>query len=177
MFATRHLGVVPWLSTYGNGWVGCLGHGDAACQLASLRVAALQGEWVSAGNSHTIAVTIDGGVFGWGWGEAEALGLPDNADGSETKIVHDGLMCMLSPRSHLHLSCVRSPLEQERGGQWAEGGARRVQMRTRRKGIGPPRVGRCLYVCRVGYARRTGCAVSCVSSWAMALSVWVGSTH
>ena len=68
------------LYSWGDGRFGKLGHGDTDDQLAPKRVDALLGERVSvvsSGCKHTIAVSRDGSVFGWG--KAEGLGLPKSA--------------------------------------------------------------------------------------------------
>ena len=88
------------LYTWGNGDFGRLGHGDIAPQLAPKRVEALRDEWVVAVSHamlHTIAVTRDGGVFGWG--EADGLGLPEDAAD-----VQDG--CVISPCRYPQLTCA-----------------------------------------------------------------------
>lgn len=98
------------LFTWDNGWVGYLGQVDTACQLA-LRIEALQGERVSAGNSHTIAVASDCGVSGWGWRQAEEVGL------LTTLAVPRPRLCMMDSCascrlafSHLHLPCGVQPV-------------------------------------------------------------------
>ncbi len=96
------------LFTWGGGQDGRRGHGDKAAKLAPKCVAVLRGEGmvaVSVGDSHTIAVTRGGSVFGWG--RAAALGLrPENADFPENG---KDEICILSPCRYPELSCVPSP--------------------------------------------------------------------
>ena len=91
------------LYTWGtDGQFGRLGHGDKTGQLAPKRVEALRGEWVVAvtcGLHHTIAVTRDGGVFGWG--KADRLGLPEAA-----AAVPDDGDCVLTPCRYQQLLCM-----------------------------------------------------------------------
>lgn len=93
------------LYSWGNGYQGKLGHGDTDDQLTPKRVDALRDERmvvVSSGLRHTIAVSRDGGVFGWG--EAAGLGLPVAA----TCVVgYVGTVCILSPCHYTQLSCVQ----------------------------------------------------------------------
>lgn len=63
--------------SWGVGEDGRLGHGDEQPQLLPKRIVALSGLHVvaiSAGNSHSLAVTAGGAVFSWGWGQAGKLG-------------------------------------------------------------------------------------------------------
>jgi hypothetical protein len=90
----------------GYGRNGSLGHGDRENQLAPRCVEALQVEWavaVCAGFWPTGAVTHVSSVFGWG--QAEALDLPDNVAVSEDVFGH---VVILSPCRYPQLSCVRS---------------------------------------------------------------------
>ena len=90
------------LFTWGYGRFGQLGHGNCTDPHGGpRRVKALDGEWViavSAGKSHTIAVTRGGSVFGWG--EASALGLPDTAT-----TISRGIRSVWSPVRYLDLHC------------------------------------------------------------------------
>jgi alpha-tubulin suppressor-like RCC1 family protein len=68
------------LLTFGHGVCGRLGHGDEVDRRAPTVVAALaECEVVAAscGREHTAALTADGRVFTWGWGEAGRLGHGD----------------------------------------------------------------------------------------------------
>jgi len=94
------------LYTWGTGDTGRLGHGDDVNQPVPKLVEALQDACVvavSAGLDHTLAVTRDGGVFGWG--RAGWLGLPD----THTAAMHnedDAIFLLLSPRRYTQMSCV-----------------------------------------------------------------------
>ena len=69
--------------SWGVGRFGALGHGDDADQLVPKEVAALRGTpvaAVSAGYTHSLAVTADGAVFSWGVGSFGALGHGDHQD-------------------------------------------------------------------------------------------------
>ena len=64
------------LWSWGDGDYGRLGHGDWHRQLPK-KVKALAGRRVitaSAGERHSLALTVDGAVFTWGKGEAGCLG-------------------------------------------------------------------------------------------------------
>ena len=94
------------LYTWGRGYFGPLRHGDEMAQLAPKRVEALRDEWVVAvapGSYHTIAVTRDGGVFGWG--RAEGLGLPEAAP-ITTGVNAAGVRLVTSLFRFPQLSCV-----------------------------------------------------------------------
>ena len=68
------------LLTFGHGVCGRLGHGDEVDRRVPTAVAALAGcevVAVSCGREHTAALTADGRVFTWGWGEAGRLGHGD----------------------------------------------------------------------------------------------------
>ena len=56
------------------------GHGDTESQLLPKKVEALAGQRVvavSAGGVHSLAITADGAVWSWGWGERGSLGHGD----------------------------------------------------------------------------------------------------
>lgn len=68
------------LYTFGQGAEGRLGHGDEKNQLLPQRVEALAGEHVvsaSGGNFHSLAVSVSGEVFTFGFGEDGQLGHGD----------------------------------------------------------------------------------------------------
>ena len=63
--------------SWGNGASGKLGHGDEQDQLLPKKVEAFAGRRVvavSAGSSQSLALTADGGVWSWGFGEFGRLG-------------------------------------------------------------------------------------------------------
>jgi alpha-tubulin suppressor-like RCC1 family protein len=93
------------LFTWGCGGFGRLGHGNTAAQLAQKRVEAIRDEWVvavSPARCHTIVVTRDGSVFGWG--APDGLGL-QNAPTAENGAEDGGLSIML-PSRYPQLACV-----------------------------------------------------------------------
>jgi len=63
--------------SWGTGYSGRLGHGDQQDQLLPKKVEAFAG-WrvvaVSAGDSHSLALTADGSVWSWGFGADGRLG-------------------------------------------------------------------------------------------------------
>jgi len=66
--------------TWGNGYFGQLGHGDEQDQLLPKQVEALAGQRVvavSAGSTHSLALTADGSVWSWGHGDDGQLGHGD----------------------------------------------------------------------------------------------------
>ncbi|KAJ3675221.1 hypothetical protein LUZ60_004263 [Juncus effusus] len=69
--------------TYGWSKYGQLGHGDFEDHLVPLKLAALQDasiSQISGGWRHTMALTSDGKLYGWGWNKFGQLGLGDNSD-------------------------------------------------------------------------------------------------
>ena len=69
--------------TWGDGDYGKLGHGDEQNQLLPKTVEAFAGRRVvavSAGAYHSLAVTADGAVWSWGWGDYGRLGHGDTQD-------------------------------------------------------------------------------------------------
>jgi len=66
--------------SWGNGAYGRLGHGDWQEQLLPKKVEAFAGQRVvavSAGESHSLAITADGAVWSWGGGDYGKLGHGD----------------------------------------------------------------------------------------------------
>lgn len=64
--------------TWGNGQAGCLGHGDRTSRLTPTVVDGLRSVCaiaVECGTYHTAVVTLDGGLWTWGRGDAGQLGL------------------------------------------------------------------------------------------------------
>ncbi|XP_065876398.1 ultraviolet-B receptor UVR8 [Euphorbia lathyris] len=73
------------LYTYGWSKYGQLGHGDFKDHLIPHRVEALRDSSVSqisGGWRHTMAVTSDGKLYGWGWNKFGQVGVGDNVDHS-----------------------------------------------------------------------------------------------
>ncbi|XP_047338143.1 ultraviolet-B receptor UVR8-like [Impatiens glandulifera] len=71
------------LYTYGWSKYGQLGHGDFQDHLVPHRLEALQGHFISAisgGWRHTMALTSDGELYGWGWNKFGQVGVGDNDD-------------------------------------------------------------------------------------------------
>ena len=63
--------------SWGFGYAGQLGHGDQQHQLLPKKIEAFAGQRVvavSAGDEHSLALTADGAVWSWGWGERGLLG-------------------------------------------------------------------------------------------------------
>ena len=62
--------------SWGNGQEGQLGHGDEYTQLLPKKVEALAGQRVVAvsAHDHSLALTADGAVWSWGFGEDGSLG-------------------------------------------------------------------------------------------------------
>ena len=66
--------------SWGGGTFGCLGHGDQQNQLQPKKVEAFVGQpvvAVSAGAAHSLAITADGSVWSWGFGDLGMLGHGD----------------------------------------------------------------------------------------------------
>ena len=66
--------------SWGSGDDGRLGHGDTQLQLLPKKVEAFAGRSViavSAGDSHSLAITADGAVWSWGFGTFGMLGHGD----------------------------------------------------------------------------------------------------
>lgn len=71
------------LYTYGWSKYGQLGHGDFEDHLAPHKLEALSGNVVSqisGGWRHTMALTSDGKLYGWGWNKFGQVGAGDNVD-------------------------------------------------------------------------------------------------
>ncbi|XP_050205495.1 ultraviolet-B receptor UVR8 [Mercurialis annua] len=71
------------LYTYGWSKYGQLGHGDFADHLIPHQLEALAGSsisQISGGWRHTMAVTSDGKLYGWGWNKFGQVGVGDNVD-------------------------------------------------------------------------------------------------
>ena len=78
------------LFSFGHGQYGQLGHGDRANQPWPKRVATLAKERivrVAAGSSHSLALTAEGALFSFGWGEYGQLGHGDTANQLQPKRV------------------------------------------------------------------------------------------
>jgi len=66
--------------SFGGGWEGPLGHGDAgSCAVPRpvLALAAVRIEHIAAGGAHSLAVSDEGQVWSWGWGLYGQLGHGD----------------------------------------------------------------------------------------------------
>ncbi|XP_042494546.1 ultraviolet-B receptor UVR8-like isoform X7 [Macadamia integrifolia] len=71
------------LYTYGWSKYGQLGHGDFEDHLVPHQLEALQDDFISqisGGWRHTMAVTSDGRLYGWGWNKFGQVGVGDNVD-------------------------------------------------------------------------------------------------
>ncbi|XP_057496040.1 ultraviolet-B receptor UVR8-like isoform X2 [Actinidia eriantha] len=71
------------LYTYGWSKYGQLGHGDFEDHLIPHRLEALHGNFISqisGGWRHTMALTSDGKLYGWGWNKFGQVGVGDNVD-------------------------------------------------------------------------------------------------
>ncbi|XP_021683072.2 ultraviolet-B receptor UVR8 isoform X2 [Hevea brasiliensis] len=71
------------LYTYGWSKYGQLGHGDFADHLIPHQLEALRDSFISqisGGWRHTMAVTSDGRLYGWGWNKFGQVGVGDNVD-------------------------------------------------------------------------------------------------
>ncbi|KAJ0097762.1 hypothetical protein Patl1_28023 [Pistacia atlantica] len=71
------------LYTYGWSKYGQLGHGDFKDHLVPHKLEALRDSFISqisGGWRHTMALTSDGKLYGWGWNKFGQVGVGDNAD-------------------------------------------------------------------------------------------------
>ncbi|XP_071722519.1 ultraviolet-B receptor UVR8-like [Rutidosis leptorrhynchoides] len=71
------------LYTYGWSKYGQLGHGDFEDHLVPHKLEALQGSFIaqiSGGWRHTMALTSDGKLYGWGWNKFGQVGVGDYVD-------------------------------------------------------------------------------------------------
>ncbi|KAD6795539.1 hypothetical protein E3N88_06435 [Mikania micrantha] len=71
------------LFTFGWSKYGQLGHGDFKDHLVPHKLQALQGHFISqisGGWRHTMALTLDGKLYGWGWNKFGQVGVGDNKD-------------------------------------------------------------------------------------------------
>ncbi|XP_073124189.1 ultraviolet-B receptor UVR8 [Henckelia pumila] len=71
------------LYTYGWSKYGQLGHGDFEDHLVPHKLESLSGSCISqisGGWRHTMAVTTDGKLYGWGWNKFGQVGVGDNVD-------------------------------------------------------------------------------------------------
>ncbi|KAI3841916.1 hypothetical protein MKW92_030203 [Papaver armeniacum] len=71
------------LYTYGWSKYGQLGHGDCEDQLIPHQLQALRNDvisQISGGWRHTMALTSDGKLYGWGWNKFGQVGVGDNVD-------------------------------------------------------------------------------------------------
>ncbi|ERN08779.1 ultraviolet-B receptor UVR8 [Amborella trichopoda] len=78
------------LYTYGWSKYGQLGHGDYEDHLIPHQLRALSNDYItqiSGGWRHTMALTSDGMLYGWGWNKFGQLGVGDNADHCSPKQV------------------------------------------------------------------------------------------
>uniref|UniRef100_A0A803PIG1 RCC1-like domain-containing protein n=1 Tax=Cannabis sativa TaxID=3483 RepID=A0A803PIG1_CANSA len=102
------------LYTYGWSKYGQLGHGDFEDHLAPHKLEALSGSVVSqisGGWRHTMALTSDGKLYGWGWNKFGQVGAGDNEDhcspvqvkfpNEQLKFPVDGDTLLLSPKDRM----------------------------------------------------------------------------
>ncbi|PWA92826.1 regulator of chromosome condensation (RCC1) family protein [Artemisia annua] len=71
------------LYTYGWSKYGQLGHGDFRDHLVPCKLEALNGQFISqisGGWRHSMALTSDGKLYGWGWNKFGQIGVGDNQD-------------------------------------------------------------------------------------------------
>ncbi|VFQ63559.1 unnamed protein product [Cuscuta campestris] len=71
------------LYTYGWSKYGQLGHGDCQDHLVPHKLELLHGDFISqisGGWRHTMALTTDGKLYGWGWNKFGQVGVGDNDD-------------------------------------------------------------------------------------------------
>ncbi|TMX00184.1 hypothetical protein EJD97_001277 [Solanum chilense] len=90
------------LYTYGWSKYGQLGHGDFEDHLSPHKVQALHGSFtsqISGGWRHTMALTSDGKLYGWGWNKFGQVGVDDNCDHCspvQVKFPHDQKVILIS---------------------------------------------------------------------------------
>ncbi|KAB2064251.1 hypothetical protein ES319_A09G006700v1 [Gossypium barbadense] len=80
---TISVSVTGRLYTYGWSKYGQLGHGDFEDHLVPYKVEALADssiKQISGGWRHTMALTSDGKLYGWGWNKFGQVGVGDNTD-------------------------------------------------------------------------------------------------
>ncbi|MBA0799453.1 hypothetical protein Gohar_009970, partial [Gossypium harknessii] len=80
---TISVSVIGGLYTYGWSKYGQLGHGDFEDHLVPYKVEALANssiKQISGGWRHTMALTSDGKLYGWGWNKFGQVGVGDNTD-------------------------------------------------------------------------------------------------
>ncbi|KAG8482491.1 hypothetical protein CXB51_024451 [Gossypium anomalum] len=80
---TISVSVTGGLYTYGWSKYGQLGHGDFDDHLVPYKVEALADgsiKQISGGWRHTMALTSDGKLYGWGWNKFGQVGVGDNSD-------------------------------------------------------------------------------------------------
>nr|KJB33344.1 hypothetical protein B456_006G007400 [Gossypium raimondii] len=80
---TISVSVIGGLYTYGWSKYGQLGHGDFEDHLVPYKVEALADssiKQISGGWRHTMALTSDGKLYGWGWNKFGQVGVGDNTD-------------------------------------------------------------------------------------------------
>ncbi|KAM3270288.1 ultraviolet-B receptor UVR8 isoform X1 [Capsicum chacoense] len=90
------------LYTYGWSKYGQLGHGDFEDHLFPHKVQALHESFtsqISGGWRHTMALTADGKLYGWGWNKFGQVGVDDNCDHCspvQVKFPHDQKVILIS---------------------------------------------------------------------------------
>ncbi|KAB2011241.1 hypothetical protein ES319_D09G006800v1 [Gossypium barbadense] len=80
---TISVSVIGGLYTYGWSKYGQLGHGDFEDHLVPYKVEALADssiKQISGGWRHTMALTSDGKLYGWGWNKFGQVGVGENTD-------------------------------------------------------------------------------------------------
>ncbi|KAA8531150.1 hypothetical protein F0562_005936 [Nyssa sinensis] len=90
------------LYTYGWSKYGQLGHGDFEDHLIPHKLEALRESFISqisGGWRHTMALTSDGKLFGWGWNKFGQVGVGDNVDHcspGQVRFPHDQKVVQIS---------------------------------------------------------------------------------
>ncbi|XP_031387743.1 ultraviolet-B receptor UVR8-like isoform X2 [Punica granatum] len=90
------------LYTFGWSKYGQLGHGDFEDHLVPHKLEALSGSFISqisGGWRHTMALTSDGKLYGWGWNKFGQVGVGDNIDHCspvQVKFPHDQKVVQVS---------------------------------------------------------------------------------